>query len=488
MSINPIKSKKIGHFINGEETFVGDQPFKSHFPYTGEVVAECVNASDAEVSAAVKSAQDAFKVWSNTAVTERAKILRKAAEILRKKNDELAYQETLDTGRALAETSVVDIISGAECLEYFASIAETYTNKQINLPNAFALSKRVPLGVCVGIGAWNYPLQIACWKAAPALAMGNTMIFKPSELTPMGALSLAKIFTEAGLPPGVFNVLQGNGVIGQKLVEHIAVQKVSFTGSVPTGKKIMEAASATLKKVTLELGGKSPLIIFKDANLENAVKAAFLANFYSQGEICSNGTRVFVEESICDEFLALCQKKLKQIKLGDPRNPTTHLAPLINAAHHTKVTNWISKGEQEGALRICGGHLEIENAKFINPVIFTGCTDSMEIVNNEIFGPVMCVLSFKNEDEVIRRANKTQFGLAAGVFTQNIQKAFRVSEQINAGTCWINNYNITPVNMPFGGQKDSGMGKENGWEALDSVTQLKSYYVELEEHLAEPFA
>lgn len=484
MSIKPIK---IGQFINGQEVLTGEETFQSYFPYNGEVVAEVMSANEKEISAAVTSAQNAFHSWSKTSAIERAKILRKTASILRERNTELAYQETLDTGKTIAETTTVDIISGAECLEYFASIAETYTDQHISLSNAFAISKRVPFGVCVGIGAWNYPIQIACWKAAPALAMGNTMVFKPSEFTPMGAISLAKIFKEAGLPDGVFNVVQGNGKVGESLVNNPTVKKISFTGSVPTGKKIMETGSSTLKKVTLELGGKSPLIIFNDANLDNAVKASFLANFFSQGQICSNGTRVFIEESVHDKFVNLCKEKVKNLKLGDPRDPSVHIAPLIHPQHHQKVVHWISEGEREGAIKECGGEVIQDKSRFIEPVIFTNCSDTMGIANNEIFGPVMSVFSFKSEEEAIERANKTNFGLASAVFTQDIQRAFRVSEQIEAGTCWINNYNITPVNVPFGGHKDSGIGKENGWATLDSVTQLKTYYVELEQSLPEPF-
>ncbi len=487
MSLNKITPRTIGQYINGAEVLNTHPTFKSFFPYTGEVVANVVSATEKDVNHAVLIAQNAFLPWANTPATERAKILRKAAEILRSRNDELALQETLDTGRTISETSVVDVISGAESLEFYASIAETYTNQHINIPNAFALSKRVPLGVCAGIGAWNYPLQIACWKAAPALAMGNTMVFKPSEFSPQGALSLAKIFKEAGLPDGVFNVVQGKGNVGEMIVNHPDIKKVSFTGSVPTGKKIFEKSAASLKKLTLELGGKSPLIIFKDSHLESAVHAAFAGNFYSQGEICSNSTRVFVEESILEQFLTMCLEKLKSLKCGDPRDPSTHIGPLIHPEHHQKVLKWITIGEDEGAIKLCGGEVSDEVSKFVSPVIFKNCNQSMQIANNEIFGPVMSVFSFKDENEVIKTANATKFGLGAGVFTQNIQKAFRVADQLETGTCWINNYNLTPINMPFGGDKESGIGRENGWAAIEHVTQIKSYYVELSETLANPF-
>jgi betaine-aldehyde dehydrogenase len=335
----------------------------------------------------------------------------------------------------------------------------------------------------LGIGAWNYPIQIAAWKSAPALAAGNAMIFKPSEMTPLTAAKLAEVFTECGLPDGVFNVVQGKGETGRALVAHPGIRKVSLTGSVPTGRKVMESAAATLKHVTMELGGKSPLIIFEDSHLDNAVSAAMMANFYTQGEICSNGTRVFVERSIMDAFVEKIKARAEAMKIGDPMADDTDMGSLISPDHLDKVMGYIAKGLEEGADLVTGGERvtdgDLAKGSFVRPTIFIGCRDRMSIVREEIFGPVMCVLPFDSEEEVVSRANDTEFGLAAGVFTKDIQRAHRVVAQLEAGTCWINNYNITPIEMPFGGAKQSGLGRENSLAALHHYTELKSVYVEL---------
>jgi betaine-aldehyde dehydrogenase len=344
--------------------------------------------------------------------------------------------------------------------------------------------RREPLGVCAGIGAWNYPLQIACWKSAPALACGNAMVFKPAELTPLTAVKLAEIYIEAGLPPGVFNVVQGDARTGEALTRHPGVAKVSLTGEVSTGKKVMAAASVTLKHVTLELGGKSPLIVFDDADLDNAVSGAMLGNFYTQGEICSNGTRVFVQRAIADEFVARLRDRTAKLCIGDPLDSGTDIGALISEPHLEKVLGYVAAGVAEGARLVCGGHRVIDppalaRGCFVEPTIFDGCTDGMTIVKEEIFGPVMAVLAFDREDEVIARANQTQYGLAAGVFTRDLQRGHRVAAALEAGVVWINTYNITPPEMPFGGVKQSGIGRENGLAAIEHYTQLKSVYVEM---------
>ena len=342
-----------------------------------------------------------------------------------------------------------------------------------------------PLGTVLIIGAWNYPIQIACWKSAPALACGNSMIFKPSELTPTTAVELAKIYIEAGVPAGVFNVLQGRGGVGRQLVEHSDVDKVSLTGSVPTGRKIMAGAAATLKHLTFELGGKSPLLKFEDADLDQAVSAAMMANFYTQGEICSNGTRVFVEESVLNTFTAKLLNRMKNIKIGDPLCKDTTIGSLISKEHRDKVLGYIAKGTDEGARLVCGGRIpqvlegsKFANGAFIEPAVFVECKDDMTIAREEIFGPVMCIFSFQDEAEVLMRANSSEFGLASGVFTRDIQRGHRMAANLQAGICWINNYNLTPVEIPFGGMKQSGFGRENSEEAIRFYTQLKTVYVE----------
>jgi len=309
------------------------------------------------------------------------------------------------------------------------------------------------------------------------------MIFKPSDLTPLTALRLAEIFTEAGLPDGVFNVVQGGVETGRLLSRHPKIQKISLTGSVETGKKVMGDAATTLKAVTMELGGKSPLIVFDDASLDNAVSGALMANFYSAGEVCSNGTRVFVHSAIKAAFLEKLMARTAKMVIGDPQDPATHVGALISRDHMQKVLTYIARGKAEGARLLCGGEAVTEGAlakgNFVSPAIFDQCSDQMVIVREEIFGPVMCVLEFDDEDEVVARANDTDFGLSAAVFTNELTRAHRVIAQLQAGTCWINQYNVTPIELPFGGYKQSGIGRENGHAAIDHYSQLKSVYVAL---------
>ncbi len=451
-------------------------------PATGEVLASIAIAGAAEVDAAVARATAAQKLWGALTGTERGRIMRRAADILRARNDELALLETRDTGKPIQETLVCDVISAADCIDYYAGIAPTITGEHIDLgPAAFGYTRREPLGVVAGIGAWNYPIQVAGWKSAPALACGNAMIFKPSELTPLTALELEKVYLEAGVPEGVFQVLNGFGETGALLARHPGIAKISLTGSVPTGKRVMAAAAETLKYVTLELGGKSPLIIFDDADVDNAVSGALLANFYSAGEVCSNGTRVFVHASIRDAFLAKLKARTEAMTMGDPEDPATQIGSLISADHLTKVLRYVERGKAEGATLLTGGeHVTsgtCAKGHFIRPAIFTECSDEMTIVREEIFGPVMTVLSFTDEAEVVARANATEFGLSAGVFTNDLTRAHRVVAQLQAGTCWINSYNVCPIELPFGGNKLSGLGRENGRGAIEHYTQVKSVYV-----------
>ena len=415
---------------------------------------------------------------------ERSRILLKAVKILRDRNDELAELEVIDCGKPLQEANCVDIHTGADVIEYYAGLAPALQGSQQDLnADTFFISKREPLGVCAGIGAWNYPIQIACWKSAACLAAGNSMVFKPSEETPLSVLKLAEIYTEAGMPPGVFNVVQGDYRVGQYLTRHSRVAKVSFTGESTTGKKVMSDAATTLKEVTLELGGKSPLIVFNDANLDNAVSGALLANFYTQGEICTNGTRVFVQSEIYDEFLKLACKRSKKIKIGNPLKLDTQMGALISQDHLDKVMGYIERAKQSNSKLLIGGNRfisdETKNGFFVEPTIFADCSDKDPHVIDEIFGPVMSVLPFNDESEVIHRANETKFGLAAGVFTQDISRAHRVINQLQAGICWINSWGDSPAEMPVGGYKESGIGRENGPETLKSYTQLKSVFVRL---------
>jgi betaine-aldehyde dehydrogenase len=437
------------------------------------------------VERAVHSARDGQRVWAALTAMQRSRILRRAVDILRERNDELAALETRDTGKAIAETRAVDIVTGADVIEYYAGLATAIEGQQIPLrPSSFVYTRREPLGVCAGIGAWNYPIQIACWKSAPALAAGNAMIFKPSEITPLSALKLAEIYTEAGVPAGVFNIVQGDGRVGAMLAAHPDIEKISFTGGVETGKKVMSLAGASsLKEVTMELGGKSPLLVFDDANLERAADIAMSANFFSSGQVCTNGTRVFVQRSVLERFEALVLERVKRIRVGAPTDADTNFGPLVSAAQLQKVLGYIESGVQDGARLIAGGKRLTEghfgNGQYVEPTVFTACHDDMRIVREEIFGPVMSILAFDDEDEAISRANHTAYGLAAGVVTENLARAHRVIHRLEAGICWINTWGESPAEMPVGGYKQSGVGRENGITTLEHYTRIKSVQVEL---------
>ena len=473
-----IAQPKASHFVNGDwlEDEAGEA-FEVTYPGTGEVIARLHAATPAVLEAALSGAVAAQADWAARRPVERARVLMKAAEIIRARGEELARLETLDTGKPIQETRVADWPSGADALEYFAGLAPTLTGETMPLGGDFAYTIREPLGVCAGIGAWNYPSQIACWKAAPALSTGNAMVFKPSEMTPLGALQLAAIFVEAGMPAGIFNVVQGFGAVGAALATDPRIAKVSLTGSVPTGAKVYAAAAAGMKHVTMELGGKSPLIVFDDADIESAVGAAMLGNFYSSGQICSNGTRVFVQKGVKARFLERLAARTAKIVAGDPMEEATQFGPLISAAQHAKVLGYIAKGKEEGATLVCGGSAGNEGPLFVQPTVFADVTDAMTIAREEIFGPVMAVLDFDTEDEVIARANGTQFGLAAGVFTGDLARGHRMVARLQAGTTWINAYNLTPVEMPFGAVKASGLGRENSKAAVEHYTQVKAVYV-----------
>ena len=471
-----------GRFVEA----VSGNTFETINPANGEVLANVQSASKADVNLAVASAQQGQKIWAAMTAMQRSRILRKAVEILRERNDSLAELESLDTGKPLSETRYVDIVTGADVLEYYAGLVPAIEGQQIPLrESSFVYTRREPLGVVAGIGAWNYPIQIALWKSAPALAAGNAMIFKPSEVTPLTALKLAEIYTEAGLPDGVFNVLNGSGhEVGIWLTEHAGIEKISFTGGTVTGKKVMASASnSTLKEVTMELGGKSPLIIFPDANMDRAADVSMMANFYSTGQVCTNGTRVFVHRSNKQVFEQKILERVQRIRVGDPFDENTNFGPLVSIAHMDNVLRYIESGIKEGARLLTGGKRLTEgtfaSGAYIQPTVFTDCTDEMTIVREEIFGPVMSILTYDDEDEVIRRANDTNYGLAAGVLTENLSWAHRVIHQLQAGICWINTWGESPAEMPVGGYKQSGIGRENGLMTLQNYTRVKSVQVEL---------
>ncbi|NBI44182.1 betaine-aldehyde dehydrogenase [Burkholderia sp. ISTR5] len=459
--------------------------FDSFDPATGEHLATIQQAGEADVQRAVDSAREGQRAWAAMTAMQRSRILRRAVELLRERNDELAELEMRDTGKPIAETLAVDIVTGADVIEYYAGLATAIEGLQIPLrEESFVYTRREPLGVCAGIGAWNYPIQIACWKTAPALAAGNAMIFKPSEVTPLSALKLAEIYTEAGVPAGVFNVVQGNGAVGAMLTAHPGIAKVSFTGGVETGKKVMSLAGASsLKEVTMELGGKSPLIVFADADLERAADIAVTANFFSAGQVCTNGTRVFVDRAVKDAFIARVLERVARIRVGKPSDAATNFGPLVSPAQLDKVLGFIDSAKAEGAKLLAGGERltqgHFANGQYVAPTVFAECRDEMRVVREEIFGPVMSILDFATEEEAIERANATDYGLAAGVVTENLSRAHRAIHRLEAGICWINTWGESPAEMPVGGYKQSGVGRENGITTLEHYTRIKSVQVEL---------
>lgn len=468
------------HFING--AYVEDTtgtPIPVIYAASGKEIARVYAATPAIIEQALASAETAQRQWAKTSPTERGRVLRRAADIMREYNHALSVLETYDTGKPLQETLVADATSGADALEYFGGLAASLTGEHIPLGDDWAYTMREPLGLCVGIGAWNYPTQIACWKAAPALACGNAMVFKPSEATPICALHVAEILIEAGAPPGLFNVVQGMGEVGNALVTDPRVAKVSLTGSAPTGKKVYSSAAANMKHVTMELGGKSPMLVFEDADLESAISGAINGNFYSSGQICSNGTRVFVHTRLKDAFLSRLTERVAKARLGDPMDESVNFGPMVNEKQMNIVLGYIEKGVAEGARLVCGGKRAAMDGYFIEPTVFADVTDDMTIAREEIFGPVMSVLTFDSEEEAIRRANDTEFGLSAGVFTRDFTRAHRVIRQLEAGSCFINSYNDAPVEAPFGGVKASGVGRENSKEAIKHYSQVKSVYVRM---------
>lgn len=473
----------LSNYINGQFVPGSGERVPDIYPATGKPFADIGWASDMEIDQAVEAAKRGFAVWRNTPPAERARVLFRTAQILRERNDQIARLETIDTGKALQETLAVDVASAVEALEYFSAQAATMTGEYVGFSGAegdWGYTIREPLGVCVGIAAWNYPLQMAAWKSAPALACGNAMILKPAELTPLSALRLAEAYKEAGLPDGVFNVLQGDGRLGAALVSHPDVAKVSLTGEATTGAKVLKGAADDIKKVTLELGGKSPLVVFEDADVDSAVGGAMLANFYSTGQVCSNGTRVFVHESIRDQFAEKLVRRTEAMIIGDPMDEQTQMGPLVSAEHFKKVAAYFQTAPEQGECLYDGGMPRIqgfEGGNWIGPAIYQPKDDNQPIAREEIFGPLLSLFTFSDEDEVTARANDTEYGLAAGVYTSDLARAHRMMTRLEAGTCWVNTFNVTPVEMPFGGHKKSGLGMENSKWALDAYSQIKSVHI-----------
>ena len=473
-------------FINGKAwgPATAAKTFDLFNASTAKLRARVEQATPDAIETAIQTAQEAQPKWHRDySPMDRAKLLLKAAQILEEPDviRSIAELETEDTGRPLLET-MNEAATAADCIQWFAGLARSIGGQHVELSGgSWGYTRREPLGLTVGIGAWNYPLQSAVLKSSPSLAFGNAMVFKPSELTPQTALRLADIYKDAGIPDGVFNVVLGKGDVGRALVQDPRVQMLSFTGSVATGRSIYTRAAQDFKRVVLELGGKSPLIIFSDADLDAAVTGAMMSNWLSSGQVCSNGTRVFVHSNIVDAFTEMLVERTSRLKIGDPMNANTEIGPMVSEEHMKKVEDYIRVGQEEDMARLLYGGKRINgmDGYFLEPAIFSECRDDMRIVQEEIFGMVMCILPFDNEDEVLRRANDSSFGLSAGVFTQDIRRAHWMVAHLDAGTTWINNYNLSPSELPWGGFKRSGIGSENGIAGVESWTRLKSVYVEM---------
>ncbi|MGE7877755.1 aldehyde dehydrogenase family protein [Peribacillus muralis] len=449
-------------------------------PATGEVIATAAEGTKEDVDKAVEAAKYAFYEggWWGTPAVERARILFKIADKIEEKAEELAALETLDNGKPLRE-SRFDIDDSAACFRYYAGLATKPTGQTYEVPDGQqAMVVREPIGVCGQIVPWNFPLMMSAWKLAPALAAGNSVIFKPSEITPVTAVKLFEIMAEVGLPKGVANLVLGAGpVVGQAIAEHEEIDKVAFTGGTATGRKIMEASLGNLKKVTLELGGKSPNIVFADADFETAVDYALYGIFCNQGQVCSAGSRLLLEESIYDQFIASLTAKAKRIKVGAGSDEKSQMGPVVSEAHMNKILSYIQIGKEEGATLIVGGNRikggGLENGYFVEPTIFVDTKPDMRIVQEEIFGPVLVVQTFKDEAEALQLANDTKYGLAGAVFTNDIAKANRVIKKVRAGITWINSYHPTYNEAPWGGFKQSGNGRELGTFGYEAYTELK---------------
>ncbi|KAL8758411.1 MAG: hypothetical protein Q9184_003938 [Pyrenodesmia sp. 2 TL-2023] len=476
-------------YYDGKVQMASGSVFRSIDPSTARPLADIHEASESDVNDAIESAKRAFPSWSKTPPVARARILLKAVQLLRDRNDEIAKTETQDTGKPFSETSTVDVVTGADVLEFFANLVAGggLNGETVQLrEDAWVYTTKEALGVCAGIGAWNYPIQIALWKSAPCLAAGNTMVYKPSEVTPLHGLILAQIYSEAGVPPGVFNVINGGGGMGAYLTSHPAIAKVSFTGQVSTGKKVAGSAAGGMKYVTMELGGKSPVLILPDADLDSAVDGAMMANFFSTGQVCTNGTRVFVPSQMKEQFEKRLLEKMEHIRPGQLMDPSTNFGPLVSEMHHEKVLGYIKHGiEVDGAKLLYGGPEKPEGIKgmekgyWIKPTIFTDCKDTMKIVQEEVFGPVLTILTYDSVEEAITRGNATPLGLAAGVFTKDLNMAHKVIARLEAGITWVNTWGESPAEMSVGGWKQSGVGVENGKRGLEAWVRNKSTLVDM---------
>jgi aldehyde dehydrogenase (NAD+) len=464
----------------------GSKSFNTINPATGEILTQVVEASMSDVDRAVDAARRAFDSkggpWRKMPASERGRLIWRLADLIEQHIDELAELETRDNGKPIFESRHVDMPMVIDVLRYYAGWATKIHGETVNtFDTAFTYTLREPVGVVGLIIPWNFPLLLASWKLGPALACGNTIVLKPAEQTPLTTLRLGELAIEAGLPNGVLNIVTGGPQTGQAIVQHPGIDKIAFTGSTAVGKEIMRSAADTLKRVTLELGGKSPNIVFADSDIDSAVKGAINGIFYGKGELCSAGSRLLVQDSIHDALMEKIVERAKKMAPGDPLDPKTRLGALVSEKQRDTVAGYVAKGEAEGARLVAGGRKAAVNGKgaFFEATVFDGVTPQMTIAREEIFGPVLATLTFKDEDEAIAVGNSTIYGLAAAVWSRDVKKALRAAKALKAGTVWINAYNLYDPGLPFGGYKESGFGRERGHYALEEYSQVKSIWVDL---------
>ena len=484
MTKKDVKIKPGKLFINGRWVdSVSGKAFDTLNPATEKVITSVAEGDSADIDLAVAAAREAFEngPWKKTDARDRGRILLKIAGLIERNKDELALLDTLDNGKPINETTNADIPLVIDCFLYYAGWADKIHGETIPVRgDFFNYTLREPVGVVGQIIPWNFPLLMAAWKIAPALACGNTIVLKPAEQTPLSALRLGEICQEAGLPDGVLNIVTGYGpTAGAALAEHMDVDKIAFTGGSATGRIIMQAASKNLKRISLELGGKSPNIVFADSDIDSAVAGAMTGIFFNQGEVCCAGSRLFIEKSIHEEFIDKLSNKAANMRVGNPEDTGTQMGAQVSKEQFDKILGYIETGKQEGAKLVTGGERCGERGYFIKPTIFDAVDNNMRIAKEEIFGPVVSAITFDDVDEVVRQGNLSVYGLAAAVWTKDIKKAHRLARDLKAGTIWINTYNAFDAASPFGGFKQSGFGRELGVHALELYTHVKSVWINL---------
>ena len=484
MTKKDVKIKPGKLFINGRWVdSVSGKTFDTLNPATEKVITSVAEGDSADIDLAVAAAREAFEngPWKKTDARDRGRILLKIAGLIERNKDELALLDTLDNGKPINETTKADIPLVIDCFLYYAGWADKIHGETIPVRgDFFNYTLREPVGVVGQIIPWNFPLLMAAWKIAPALACGNTIVLKPAEQTPLSALRLGEICQEAGLPDGVLNIVTGYGpTAGAALAEHMDVDKIAFTGGSATGRIIMQAASKNLKRISLELGGKSPNIVFADSDIDSAVDGAMTGIFFNQGEVCCAGSRLFIEKSIHEEFIDKLSNKAANMRVGNPEDTGTQMGAQVSKEQFDKILGYIETGKQEGAKLVTGGERCGERGYFIKPTIFDAVDNNMRIAKEEIFGPVVSAITFDDVSEVVKQGNLSVYGLAAAVWTKDIKKAHRLARDLKAGTIWINTYNAFDAASPFGGFKQSGFGRELGVHALELYTHVKSVWINL---------